>query len=404
MNAEPPRLKTPQTGVMEEPQMDWLPQAGHPPGRITAGSRFVGKSGVAEWHITLATDGHDEDPAKTLEDSWLNALDAAGLTPESTVMRHVYCSDVANQAASLECFGRNYPGAFSIMGQPPLPGRKLAIWSTHITDPAGPLDRRSSDGWHGIQRGTQQHCWTTGLIAPGDANAGAQCQAVLDRYTTWLADHDMTLSQNVLRTWWHMRDIDHEYGELVEVRREFFQRYDLTELTHYIASTGIAGAPAEPTARLSFDAYAIQGLTAGQVEHLNAPAHLGPTHEYGVTFERASKVSFADRSLVYLSGTASIDVAGEIVHPGDVSRQFERAMENSGALLAAAGAGFGDLAMILVYLRDPADGALIEQICQTRFPGLPMLILHAPVCRPGWLVEVEGVAVISASHDGLPEF
>jgi hypothetical protein len=34
---------------------------------------------------------------------------------------------------------------------------------------------------------------------------------------------------------------------------------------------------------------------------------------------------------------------------------------------------------------------------------LPMIVLHAPVCRPGWLVEVEGIALVSARNPGLPE-
>jgi hypothetical protein len=33
-----------------------------------------------------------------------------------------------------------------------------------------------------------------------------------------------------------------------------------------------------------------------------------------------------------------------------------------------------------------------------------MLLLHAPVCRPGWLVEIEGIAIIAASEPELPAF
>lgn len=379
--------------------MDWLQNLGS----SAAGSRFIGKSGVGEWHITVAPKASGRDPVKGLEDAWLAALGVAGISPESTVLRRVCCREAA-QSAALESFGRAYPGAFSVIGQPPLSGADLALWSYHITDPAGPLDLRAGEGGHGLQRGSLRHYWTMGMMAAGGDNAAAQCQTVLERYAAWLAEHGMNLADHVVRTWWHLRDIDHEYAELVEVRREFFREHDLTEHTHYIASTGIAGVPADPAARLSFDAHAIDGLVEGQVEYLNAPDHLGSTHDYGVTFERATQIAYADRCQVYLSGTASIDIAGEIVHPGDVIRQLDRALENSAALLAAAGMGFGDLAMMLVYLRDPADGPEIERICRERFPSLPMLVLHAPVCRPGWLVEVEGIALMADRNDDFPEF
>jgi len=404
MSLKAPQRRLPSVGAA--PTVDWLQELG--PG--ASGSRFIGKSGVGEWHITVVPNASGEDPVRGLEDAWLAALDAAGINPESTVLRRVCCRDVATQSATLESFGRAYPGAFSVIGQPPLGdqpphgGADMALWSYHITDPAGPLDLRVGEGGHGLQRGPLRHYWTMGMTVAGDTNAATQCQSVLDRYSAWLSGHGMNLADHVVRTWWHLRDIDDEYAELVDVRREFFREHDLTEHTHYIASTGIAGVPAEPAARLSFDAHAIHGLVEGQVEYLNAPDHLGSTHDYGVTFERATKIAYADRCQVYLSGTASIDVAGEIVHPGDVIRQLDRALENSAALLAAAGMDFGDLAMMLVYLRDPADGPEIERICRARFPRLPMLVLHAPVCRPGWLVEVEGIALLADRDNDFPEF
>jgi len=34
----------------------------------------------------------------------------------------------------------------------------------------------------------------------------------------------------------------------------------------------------------------------------------------------------------------------------------------------------------------------------------PVQVVVAPVCRPGWLVEVEGLAIIPASNPDLPPF
>lgn len=67
--------------------------------------------------------------------------------------------------------------------------------------------------------------------------------------------------------------------------------------------------------------------------------------------------------------------------------------ENVGALLEAAGFGWHDVGQILVYLRDPADYSAVNAMFSERFPDIPYIILHAPVCRPGWLVEMECMAM-----------
>jgi enamine deaminase RidA (YjgF/YER057c/UK114 family) len=387
-----------------ETAVEWLEIDGVAPFAEIGISRFVGAGGVAEWHITVALKGDCRHPAQALEDAWLAALDVAGLNPASTVMRRVFCNDPANDFPELGSFVTAYPGAFSSIGQTPLAGGELALWSQHITDPHGPLTSSGGGACFSCTRGLLRHDWICGLCDSTGGNAFLQTEAVLEKQDQWLADRDMTLAENVVRTWWFVRDIDADYQQLVDARRGVFSRHELTEKTHYIASTGIAGAHPDPLARLSLDSYAICGLCPGQIEHLRALDHLGPTHLYGVTFERATDISYADRRHILISGTASIDAAGDIVHPGDVLRQLDRTLENIAALLAAAKAGLNDLTMILVYLRNPADGAAIEEALRRQFGSLPMLLLHAPVCRPGWLIEIEGVAIVATRKPEFPEF
>jgi enamine deaminase RidA (YjgF/YER057c/UK114 family) len=380
--------------------MSWLP-ADHTESSV---SQFTSASGLTEWHVCVGVSSDDGNPAKALEARWQAALAGAGIDPTSTVLRRVFCSDVVNQRPSLENFARAYPGAFSAVGQPPLHGGRFSIWSYHIEASGKPLPGEGGGGCFSITRGTMQHAWLCGLNAPSSTDAATQCRKVLARHDEALSALGMSLGNDVMRTWWYLRDIDNDYQALVAARKEAFDRHELTPETHYIASTGIAGAPAAPTARLALDSYAISGLRPGQVEYLTAPDHLGPTQNYGVTFERATAVSYADRRHIFISGTASIDPSGAIVHPGDVLCQLDRAIENVAALLAAAGGGLGQLAMMLVYLRDPADGKKIGGKLRTRFPGLPVILVHAPVCRPGWLVEVEGIAILTFRDAMLPDF
>ena len=46
-----------------------------------------------------------------------------------------------------------------------------------------------------------------------------------------------------------------------------------------------------------------------------------------------------------------------------------------------------------VYLRDIADYAVVKSMYDKRFPDTPKVFVHAPVCRPGWLIEMECMGV-----------
>jgi len=123
-----------------------------------------------------------------------------------------------------------------------------------------------------------------------------------------------------------------------------------------------------------------------------------------VTFERGTTVAYRDRKHVLISGTASIDSKGSILYPGDVLRQLDRTFENIESLLRHAGAKPGDMAVLIAYVRDISDYAAVEKRMKEKFPESPVITAYAPVCRPGWLVEVEGIAVIPGSDEKLPLF
>lgn len=364
---------------------------------------FVGKAGTVESHVVVRAEAC-ADPVATLEENWRQALGQAGIAPESTVFRRVFCRDIGRQHQDLGSLVSTCGGACSLVGQPPVFGEEFALWSYHISRPGEVLVSDGGENYFRLRRGPLQHVWSTGLCRKDEGDTASQTLGIFDDLTQALAADKLTLENDVIRTWWFVRDIDTDYHALVEARKHVFEKHGLTRENHYIASTGIAGAHPHKTAKLSLDTYSIGGLVSGQVEYPSAPDHLGPTYQYGVTFERATSVSYADRKHVFLSGTASIDPSGAIVHPGDVLRQLGRAMGNVEALLAAAGGELSDLAILIVYLRDPWDGAVIEHSLRQTFPWLPMVIVHAPVCRPGWLVEVEGIAWLPAHNPNFPAF
>lgn len=63
-----------------------------------------------------------------------------------------------------------------------------------------------------------------------------------------------------------------------------------------------------------------------------------------------------------------------------------------------------DVGHMIVYLRDTADYAVVNQMFEERFPGVPKVIVHAPVCRPGWLIEMECMATKAVINTEFENF
>ena len=120
-----------------------------------------------------------------------------------------------------------------------------------------------------------------------------------------------------------------------------------------------------------------------------------------MTFERGVAVTYGDRRHIFISGTASIDNHGDIVYPGDVIRQAGRMIENITALLQEANATLNDIMQAIIYVRDTADYARIKQFMITNYPEMSYLIVRAPVCRTGWLVEIECTAITKEGNEAF---
>lgn len=298
--------------------------------------------------------------------------------------RRYFLADRAAQRAEI----RPQAGAVSYIGQAPLDGNGAAVWLYLVRGAA--VTR--TPGLTLVEADGQRHWWTGGSVS-GNGDSYAQTGDVLRRYISFLEERGMTLPDNCVRTWFFVHEIDNNYAGLVKSRREIFETQGLTPQTHYIASTGINGSPVDPAALVQLDAWAVEGLPAGAQRYLYAPTHLSPTSLYGVTFERGVRVDYAGRAHSVISGTASIDSRGEVLHVGDVVKQTDRMVENVGKLLEESGAGFGDLQMALVYLRNPEDHAKVAPRLAQLLGRTPYVVVHAPVCRPTWLIEMECIAI-----------
>lgn len=369
-------------------------------------SSFSGTSGTLEYNFILkpvVTGSFDEQLA------WLDtALQAAllehRLDQRCIVFRRIFCADLPGHAEALQRHAMADDGGTSVVIQPPVGPATLAMWVYCVADESRHVYVSGNGSSFSLRRNGLEHVWSSGLACPDQHGSRDQTLAVFDSYIEFLGQRGMTLQDNCLRTWFYVADVDNNYDGLVDARNEVFQRCGLTPETHYIASTGIQGSGIDPKALVMMDAYAIKGVQAEQVRHLKALDHLSDTHVYGVAFERATQVAYRDRRHIIISGTASIDSSGAVVHDGDVGRQLDRTLENIAALLARADATLDDMQHFIVYVRKSADVHTVNDALARCLGSKPFLVVTGPVCRPDWLVEVEGIAITANDDPSLPEF
>lgn len=301
----------------------------------------------------------------------------------------VFLSDTANQS-ELVLDAVDAPCALSIIEQAPLDGSKIAMLvycQSNIEVEA------SEDGIYTVSHGAYKHLWACNYADPELSDSKQQTYKLLTDYVAKLSARGCTLFDDTIRTWFYIQNVDVNYHGMVVGRNDAFDQEGLVSDTHFITSTGIQGRVADHRILSIMDTYSIKGLQKGQIQFLYAPTHLNSTYEYGVRFERGTAVHYGDRTHVFISGTASIDNKGDVVHVGDIQKQTLRMWENVETLLAEADSSFDDLAHLIIYLRDISDVELVREMFDAKFANVPKVFVLAPVCRPTWLIEMECIAI-----------
>ncbi len=379
-----------------------------------ASCAFKGTNGSTEYFfmIDAPLNGSFADQLRGLQERYARALSERGLGAETAIFRRIFLSDILNQADAvcesplIEEISGN-PVASSIIQQPPLSGSKIALLAYHI-DSHTLLKKEFIGPRHMmVSKNGMRHLWSAGPWVDGKPPMpapAAETTAVFDELIHVLGDQGATLADHCVRTWLFIKDVDIFYQDMVDSRRELFEKHGLGRDTHYIASTGIEGTSADRFDTVSMDALSLLDLKPQQVFYLNDFSRLCPTKDYGVTFERGTRIGFADRMHYYISGTASIDNRGNVLHLGDVLMQSECALQNVDALLKSGGAAMSDMMYLIAYLRDPADFRIVDRYLRDRFPDLPCILVQGRVCRPEWLVEFEGIAIAPNKDPSLPQF
>lgn len=355
-------------------------------------SRFSTQGGIGEYHAIVAADAPRAPFAEQMAAvaQMIDTVQRSLPRAARLVFARFFLTDAVNQAAMVPALKGC---SISVVEQPLLNGSKVAAWLYFQDDMETEL---LPSGMLAARHGAYTHLWRGAMSAP-DLSSEVATVAMLSDYATDLSNMGLSLADNCLRTWFFVHDVDINYHGMVVGRNDVFACNGLTSDTHFLASTGIGGKNPDPRVLVTLDTYAVGGISPDQVKYIQAPTHLNPTYEYGVAFERATAVDYGDRRHLFISGTASINNKGEVMHPGDIASQTERMLENIGALLSAADCRWADVTHGIVYLRDVADYLVVSEMLKERLPQLPLVIVLAPVCRHGWLVEMECMAIRESS-------
>jgi enamine deaminase RidA (YjgF/YER057c/UK114 family) len=103
---------------------------------------------------------------------------------------------------------------------------------------------------------------------------------------------------------------------------------------------------------------------------------------------------------LYVSGQLAQDQKGELVGRGDLRVQAEQAFTNLRLALAAAGAGYDDVVKLTTYVVGYRP-EMLETLQRVRASNLGPVAVPAStlvgvqaLARPGYLIEIEAVAVV----------
>jgi enamine deaminase RidA (YjgF/YER057c/UK114 family) len=353
-----------------------------------------------------------EAQARSAYQALLAGLTAAGATLDDILVEKVFLGDMKSQQEQLHTVRKEFfdaagetsilPPATTFVQQPPLhPGSKCEIQAYALLGSGPrPIGVRGLCGLPvGVSgRVVEQEgiksifiSGITGGIPGDDLSFAEQASSAFALAESSLLNEGFTF-RDVVRTWIYLTDLERDYDALNLVRRNFFRSRLVSPSP---ASTGIQGA-AHPAGRaIGLDLRAVTGLPGGRVRTIHA-SKLNEAPTYGADFSRGMRVEFPDRTIVYVSGTASIDETGVVVHPGSIEGQVDRMLVNIESLLGRQGAGYKDLISLTTYLKRPDYRESFLEVAASR--GLPCHVPHtvclADVCRPEWLCETEAIAVL----------
>jgi enamine deaminase RidA (YjgF/YER057c/UK114 family) len=374
----------------------------------------IDSGAVVEIHLCARPQdvkGGFETQARSMYDCLLEGLRDHDATPADLVAERLFLGDVGKQAPRLAGLrGAFYggdrqasrPATTIVQQRPARPGQLCELQALALRPVAGgALTRHALEGVAGrgggvvVEVGGLRHLFLSGVTGgtAGDVVDSQSEAAAMFRDAEGALRRAGLSFRDVVRTWIFVADVDRDYFALNRARRGFF---NTRRIKPPPASTGIQGVPFPPDRACALDLRAIGGSGPLQVSPFGSPT-MNEAPTYGADFSRGMRVETHDRTVLYVSGTASIDAEGGVFAPGDIDAQIERTLLNVEMLLSGQGAGWADVVSEVTYLKDAAYAdAFHSAASRLGLPGgTPNTVCVADICRPEWLCEIEVTAILA---------
>lgn len=275
------------------------------------------------------------------------------------------------------------------VGLTPLRGAGLMeVWHAN-----GPV----SFGFDGTLRYAADADHLLGAIEVDERRYGGIAGAAEFAYAALMRFVASSRHPHLLRVWNYFDDINTGAGDDERYKMFCLGRASAlkahTRSDSYPAATCIGRRDGSPLLQV----YCLAGRAPGvPLENPRQTSAYRYPRQYGPAAPSFSRAMLVSERLVLISGTASI-VGHASRHPGDVRAQLAETLTNlANVLQRAAGLApgitprLGAESLLKIYLRDESLLPAVESLVREHLPAqIPLLILHADVCRAELLVEVD---------------
>ena len=144
------------------------------------------------------------------------------------------------------------------------------------------------------------------------------------------------------------------------------------------------------------------GLQRVPKSQMKSPRALNEAYCYEKpsAFSRGMRVELTNETILFISGTASVDEHGASIHQGDFKAQCRRMYQNVTALLESEGADWHDMARATIYIADMRDYDAFNEVRCEFFDSIGLhpypasTCIEARICRPEWLLEMEAIVIM----------
>ena len=196
---------------------------------------------------------------------------------------------------------------------------------------------------------------------------------------------------HIVRTWLYLDNILDWYTSFNKVRNQFFTERGC--FGRFVpASTGVGGINPAGAAIIAEAIAILPKDPRVKIQPVLSPLQ-NSALDYGSSFSRAVEVSTPDHRRIYVSGSASIDPAGNTVHLDDVAGQTDLSMRVVAAILESRGMNWSNVNRALAYVKYAKDAPVFTRYCAENKIDIPVVVSEQDVCRDDLLFEIEVDAV-----------